>query len=172
MGQGSCGNVLAALAIVSLIYRQVIRRESLRVTTPGGGVELESPPDFDPMPAPLVAGELDRAGAEALLEVLFPGRAAGRQRRVLGASAHADRGLDLAALGQLAVQAGQHGLAFGRGLDRNDADRFVGMYVNDYTLDFGDTGRRAVRELLERGHRAGVIPTLVRPEFVGTPGGS
>jgi len=56
--------------------------------------------------------------------------------------------------------------AFGRGLDRAKADTFVGMYVNDWTLDFGPRGRQAVRELLARGHRAGVIPKLVEPEFV------
>jgi 1,4-dihydroxy-6-naphthoate synthase len=59
-----------------------------------------------------------------------------------------------------------YALCFGRGLERSDADRFVGMYVNDYTIDFGETGRRAVGELLARGHRAGVIPELVSPEFV------
>ena len=56
---------------------------------------------------------------------------------------------------------------YGRGLDRAKADKFVGMYVNDWTLDFGTRGRKAVRELLARGHAAGVIPTLVEPEFVG-----
>lgn len=55
---------------------------------------------------------------------------------------------------------------FGRGLDRDKADRFVGMYVNDWTLDFGPRGRQAVTELLGRGHAAGVIPTEVVPEFV------
>ena len=55
---------------------------------------------------------------------------------------------------------------FGRGLDDRKADTFVGMYVNDWTLDFGERGREAVRQLLARGHAAGVIPTLVEPEFV------
>ena len=55
---------------------------------------------------------------------------------------------------------------YGRGLDRAQADQFVGMYVNDWTLDFGERGRRAVRELLARGHAAGIIPNLVEPEFV------
>jgi 1,4-dihydroxy-6-naphthoate synthase len=55
---------------------------------------------------------------------------------------------------------------FGRGLDDRKADTFVGMYVNDWTLDFGDRGREAVRQLLARGHAAGVIPKLVEPEFV------
>jgi 1,4-dihydroxy-6-naphthoate synthase len=60
-----------------------------------------------------------------------------------------------------------YALGFGRGLQRDDADRFVGMYVNDWTLDFGPVGRRAVAELLARGHAAGVIPRGVTPEFVG-----
>jgi 1,4-dihydroxy-6-naphthoate synthase len=57
-------------------------------------------------------------------------------------------------------------LRYGRDLDRGQADKFVGMYVNDWTLDFGPRGREAVREQLARGHRAGVIPRLVAPEFV------
>ncbi len=57
---------------------------------------------------------------------------------------------------------------FGRGLDRAMADRFVGMYVNQWTLDFGDRGRQAVRELLAQGYAAGVIPERVEPEFVDT----
>lgn len=59
-----------------------------------------------------------------------------------------------------------YALQYGRDLDREKADRFVGMYVNDWTLDFGPRGRQAVAELLARGHQAGVIPTLVVPEFV------
>ena len=55
---------------------------------------------------------------------------------------------------------------FGRGLDEEKADRFVGMYVNDWTLDFGQRGREAVAELLRRGHEAGVIDRLIVPEFV------
>jgi 1,4-dihydroxy-6-naphthoate synthase len=60
-----------------------------------------------------------------------------------------------------------YALGFGRGLDRAKADQFVGMYVNDWTLDFGPRGRHAVAELLARGHAAGLIPRLVVPEFVG-----
>jgi 1,4-dihydroxy-6-naphthoate synthase len=56
--------------------------------------------------------------------------------------------------------------SYGRGLDRAKADKFVGMYVNDWTLDFGPRGRQAVRELLAQGYKAGIIPTLVEPEFV------
>jgi 1,4-dihydroxy-6-naphthoate synthase len=59
-----------------------------------------------------------------------------------------------------------YAMSYGRGLDRAKADQFVGMYVNDWTLDFGPIGRRAVARLLAEGHAAGVIPTLVLPEFV------
>jgi 1,4-dihydroxy-6-naphthoate synthase len=62
-----------------------------------------------------------------------------------------------------------YALSFGRGLDTSKADKFVGMYVNDWTLDFGDRGRQAVTELLARGHQAGLIPQLVEPEFVASP---
>jgi 1,4-dihydroxy-6-naphthoate synthase len=61
-----------------------------------------------------------------------------------------------------------YALSWGRGLERGKADRFVGMYVNDWTLDFGPRGREAVRRLLQRGHEAGLIPQLVTPEFVST----
>jgi 1,4-dihydroxy-6-naphthoate synthase len=63
-------------------------------------------------------------------------------------------------------QALAHAMQFSRGLPVETADQFVGMYVNDWTLDFGVRGRSAVRELLERGHAAGVIPRRVEPEFV------
>ncbi len=59
-----------------------------------------------------------------------------------------------------------YALQFGRDLDTARADRFVGMYVNDWTLDFGPRGRQAVAELLAQGHAAGVLPKLVVPEFV------
>ena len=59
-----------------------------------------------------------------------------------------------------------HAMQYARGLERAQADRFVGMYVNEWTLDYGDVGRRAVRELLARGASAGVIPHAVRIEFV------
>lgn len=64
------------------------------------------------------------------------------------------------------AEALDYALSYGRGLDRGMADQFVGMYVNDWTLDFGPRGREAVRELLARGHQAGAIPQLVEPEFV------
>jgi 1,4-dihydroxy-6-naphthoate synthase len=47
------------------------------------------------------------------------------------------------------------------------ADKFVSMYVNEWTVDYGETGREAVRTLLSRGHEAGVIPHKVEVEFVG-----
>jgi len=61
-----------------------------------------------------------------------------------------------------------HALQYGRDLDSAQADKFVGMYVNDWTLDFGPRGREAVRRLLTEGHTAGVIPKRVEPEFVET----
>jgi 1,4-dihydroxy-6-naphthoate synthase len=54
---------------------------------------------------------------------------------------------------------------YGRDLDTAKADKFVGMYVNDWTLDFGPRGREAVRRLLAEGHAAGIIPKKVEPEF-------
>ena len=54
---------------------------------------------------------------------------------------------------------------YGRGLTREQADRFVDMYVNQRTLDYGDDGREAVRLFLERGGEIGVIPNF-EPEFV------
>jgi 1,4-dihydroxy-6-naphthoate synthase len=60
----------------------------------------------------------------------------------------------------------RYALQYGRDLDAKQADQFVGMYVNDWTLDFGKRGRRAVEEFLAQGHAAGVLPELVIPEFV------
>jgi 1,4-dihydroxy-6-naphthoate synthase len=59
-----------------------------------------------------------------------------------------------------------HAMKYARGLDRSKADTFVGMYVNDWTRDYGDRGRQAVRMLLDRGHQAGVISKAVTVEFV------
>jgi len=59
-----------------------------------------------------------------------------------------------------------YALGYARDMDRGLADRFVGMYVNDWTLDYGPRGRAAVRRLLEEGHRAGMIPSPVAVEFV------
>ena len=59
-----------------------------------------------------------------------------------------------------------HAERFGRGLDREMADRFVGMYVNERTLDYGEEGRAAVAELLRRGHEAGLLERLPALDFV------
>lgn len=59
-----------------------------------------------------------------------------------------------------------YAMSFGRGLSRAKADQFVEMYVNTWTLDFGELGRQSVARLLAEGYRGGVIPRLVVPEFV------
>jgi 1,4-dihydroxy-6-naphthoate synthase len=59
-----------------------------------------------------------------------------------------------------------YALKYARDMDKALADRFVGMYVNDWTLDYGPRGREAVRRLLDEGHKAGVIPKPVAVEFV------
>jgi 1,4-dihydroxy-6-naphthoate synthase len=58
-----------------------------------------------------------------------------------------------------------HSMKYARGMETELTDRFVGMYVNDYTIDYGDRGREAVRLLLDRGHKAGVIPRPVELQF-------
>jgi 5,8-dihydroxy-2-naphthoate synthase len=60
-----------------------------------------------------------------------------------------------------------HAMKYGRDLDLAKTDRFVSMYVNDWTIDFGEKGREAVRLLLKKGFEAGIIPRLVVPDFVG-----
>ncbi len=59
-----------------------------------------------------------------------------------------------------------YALQYARDMDRGLADRFVGMYVNDWTLDYGTRGREAVRRLLAEACRAGIIPSPVDVEFV------
>jgi 1,4-dihydroxy-6-naphthoate synthase len=51
-------------------------------------------------------------------------------------------------------------------MDTELADRFIGMYVNDFTMDYGDVGRAAIRTFLGRAHAAGLIPNVVDLEFV------
>jgi len=65
------------------------------------------------------------------------------------------------------IAALDHSMRFARGLERDMADTFVGMYVNDWTLDYGSRGREAVRLFLERGVNAGVINRPVTVRFVG-----
>lgn len=59
-----------------------------------------------------------------------------------------------------------YAIQFAHELDPDMADRFVGMYVNEWTLGYGDAGRRAVKELLDRGAAAGLIPGPTVPEFL------
>jgi 1,4-dihydroxy-6-naphthoate synthase len=60
----------------------------------------------------------------------------------------------------------QHALKYARDMDVSLADRFVGMYVNDWTLDYGPRGREAVRRLLDEAHRARIISKPVAVDFV------
>lgn len=69
------------------------------------------------------------------------------------ALAHRDEALD-------------HAMKYARGLDRSLADRFVGMYVNSFTVDIGDRGREAVRLLYRLAHEAGLLKAYVEPEFI------
>jgi 1,4-dihydroxy-6-naphthoate synthase len=59
-----------------------------------------------------------------------------------------------------------HAMRYARGLDRGKADTFVGMYVNDWTLDYGERGRRAIRLFLDEGVKSGIITRPVTVEFV------
>lgn len=60
----------------------------------------------------------------------------------------------------------EHAMPLARGLDTALADQFIGMYVNEVTLDYGDRGRAAIREFLARGHAIGMLPEPVELEFV------
>lgn len=64
------------------------------------------------------------------------------------------------------TEALDHAMQYARGLQRDKADTFVGMYVNEWTLDYGAKGRAAVQLLLDRGHEAGIIPHRTKVEFV------
>ena len=88
----------------------------------------------------------------------FPKDAAGQINAILRESirfglAHRSAGVD-------------HAMPLARGLDVQLADKFIGMYVNDFTLDYGDVGRRAIREFLGRAHAAGLVRAPVELEFV------
>ena len=63
-------------------------------------------------------------------------------------------------------EAVDYALQFGRGLDKDLADRFIGMYVNKWTLDYGYLGRRAIRELLRMAHEIGMVPPTPNIDFV------
>jgi 1,4-dihydroxy-6-naphthoate synthase len=60
----------------------------------------------------------------------------------------------------------KHSMPLARGLDLKQADKFIGMYVNDYTLDYGERGREAIRQFLGRGKEKGILPAAVELEFV------
>lgn len=91
-------------------------------------------------------------------------------RRDLGADVMGD----VSAVLHEAIQCGldhraealEYALEFGRGIDAAVADRFVAMYVNELTQDYGDEGRKAVTELLRRGEALGAFPDPVRIDFV------
>lgn len=59
-----------------------------------------------------------------------------------------------------------YAMTYARDMETSLADKFVGMYVNDYTLDYGEKGRAGVRELLHRGSASGIIPHRVDADFV------
>jgi len=92
-------------------------------------------------------------------------------RRDLGPAITAQVARDLRASIEYALShrapALAHASRYNRGISEEATDRFVGMYVNDWTVDYGPRGREAVRLLLRRGHEAGVIPHSVAVEFVG-----
>jgi 1,4-dihydroxy-6-naphthoate synthase len=91
-------------------------------------------------------------------------------RRDIGA----ERLRDLSEVLREAIQCGldhreealEYALQFGRGIDAAVADRFVGMYVNELTQDYGDEGRKAVSELLRRGEAIGAFPQPVQIDFI------
>ncbi len=60
-----------------------------------------------------------------------------------------------------------YAMQFARDLDAQLANRFVSMYVNERTLNYGEDGKQAIRKLLELGHERGIIPHPVKVDFVG-----
>ncbi len=65
------------------------------------------------------------------------------------------------------AEAVRHAMAYARDMDETLADRFVGMYVNDFTRDIGERGRQGICELLARAHAAGIVPQRIECEFIG-----
>jgi 1,4-dihydroxy-6-naphthoate synthase len=63
-------------------------------------------------------------------------------------------------------EAVEYALQFGRDLNRDLADKFVGMYVNDWTLDYGPRGREAITRILKEGAKAGLVPDCGEIEYV------
>jgi 1,4-dihydroxy-6-naphthoate synthase len=60
-----------------------------------------------------------------------------------------------------------YAMQFARDMEQEVADQFVGMYVNKWTLGYGEKGRRAVREFLKRGAQAGLVPEAGKIDFIG-----
>jgi 1,4-dihydroxy-6-naphthoate synthase len=92
-------------------------------------------------------------------------------RRDLGAEIVAQVARDLRASIVYALEhrapALAHAKQYNRGIGDERTDTFVGMYVNQWTVDYGPRGRQAVQKLLDRGFEAGVIPERVAVEFIG-----
>ncbi len=102
------------------------------------------------LPLPLGVNLARRDLGRELIEAI----AADLKASIAYALEHRDEALDYA-------------LDFARGLDRSRVDRFVGMYVNQLTLDLHERGRRAVKELLQRAADSGLAPRVSRLEFIG-----
>jgi 1,4-dihydroxy-6-naphthoate synthase len=60
----------------------------------------------------------------------------------------------------------EYSMSFSRGLEKSEADKFVGMYVNEWTVDLGERGRKAVEVLLRKGAEKGIIERFVQPEWI------
>ena len=65
------------------------------------------------------------------------------------------------------AEALEYAKTYGRGLDHDRTDTFVGMYVNDLTLDYGERGREAVRRFFDEAWQKKLVPAPVNVEFVG-----
>ena len=63
-------------------------------------------------------------------------------------------------------EAMDYAIQFSRGLDTQRVDRFIGMYVNEFTLDYGSEGKQAVRKLLQEAYKKKIIPERVALEFI------
>jgi 1,4-dihydroxy-6-naphthoate synthase len=81
-------------------------------------------------------------------------------------SGHLRRSIEMALENR--EEAVAHALQYARDMGMGLADEFIGMYVNERTLDYREEGRASVREFLDRAHRAGLIPAPVELEFVET----
>jgi len=63
-------------------------------------------------------------------------------------------------------EAVDYALKYARGMDRDKADKFIGMYVNDLTVDYGERGKEAIRLFLEEAYKKGFIPEIPEIKFV------